>query len=85
MSLSSQRCSYCKKPFTPPDSGAQISTCAKSTCLTETVMDYWNAYGVRAVITNDNNGPRLVELWKGDSLILPGTLLTTPRALPRDA
>lgn len=85
MSLSSRRCSYCKKPFTSSDSSAQVSTCARSTCLTEAVVDYWNAYGVRAIVTNGNNGPRLVELWKGDSLMFPGALPTTPHTPPRPA
>lgn len=69
MSLPTQRCSYCKKPLTLPDSGAQVSTCAKSTCLTKAIVDYRNARGAHAVVTNNNHGPQLTELWKGQARI----------------
>jgi hypothetical protein len=71
MALPTNRCQYCKKSFTVPESSAHISVCTKSICLTEAIVEYWNAHEVQAVVTNGDTGPQLAELWKGQIRIYP--------------
>lgn len=71
ITLPTKICPYCKQEFTLPQTSASVPTCSTPACLTKALVKYWKAYGARAITTNEDTGPQLAELWKGQIRLYP--------------